>query len=443
VAWFRRDLRLADNPLLHAAGAAGGPVVGLFVEDPALAGPAGSHRLGFLAGCVAELAEDTGGALVVRHGDPAEVVPALAAELASGLVLAAADAGPYGRRRDGRVAERLQAAGAALELLDSPYAVPPGTLATRAGAPFKVFTPFHRAWLEHGWDAPLAVPDGPCWLTGIRSDTRRLDGERLASFPPGEHEANRRLERFLDRVGRYAAVRDRPDLDETSRLSPYLRFGCLHPRQVLDRLGAGRGDAAVRRELCWRDFFADVLHHDPESAREPLDRRMAGLAVDEGPEADERLAAWRDGRTGYPLVDAGMRQLRAEGWMPNRVRMVAASFLVKDLHLAWQRGAREFMRLLVDGDLASNSHGWQWTAGTGTDAAPYHRVLNPTLQAKRFDPAGDYIRRWIPELEGVDAPDIHRPWTIAGGPPRGYPPPVVDHSTERVEALARAARLGR
>jgi deoxyribodipyrimidine photo-lyase len=321
--------------------------------------------------------------------------------------------------------------------------VAPGTLATAAGTPFRVFTPFHRRWLAERVDAALPVPAGLHWANGVRTEAPDLPVAWPLPFRPGERAAAERLDAFLDHVDRYGTDRDRPDLDRTSRLSPYLRFGCLHPRQVLDRLDGGRGAAAFRRELCWRDFYADVLHHHPESARSSLQPRLTELAVDRGADADRRFAAWQEGRTGYPLVDAGMRQLRTEGWMPNRVRMVAASFLVKDLHLPWWRGAREFMHQLVDGDLASNSHGWQWTAGTGTDAAPYHRVLNPTLQAERFDPRGDYIRRWVTELAWVQPPAIHRPWTSPGGPPAGYPLPIVDHAAERTEALARFARLGR
>jgi deoxyribodipyrimidine photo-lyase len=233
-------------------------------------------------------------------------------------------------------------------------------------------------------------------------------------------------------------------VDRSSRLSPYLRFGCVHPRQVLDALdvlGGDPGAAAFRRQLCWRDFYADVLFHQPTSATEPLQARMAALAVDDGPEARQRFGAWAEGRTGYPLVDAGMRQLAAEGWMPNRVRMVVASFLVKDLHLPWQWGERELRRGLVDADLASNAHGWQWVAGTGTDAAPFHRVFNPTLQARRFDPDGAYIRRWVDELADVPAPDVHEPWTSLLAQATGYPHPMVDHQEERAEALARLKEI--
>jgi deoxyribodipyrimidine photo-lyase len=441
VAWFRRDLRLGDNPMLEAASAGGAPVVGLFVADPALLGTAGEHRLGFLAGCLDDLDEQLGGRLVVREGDPVDVVARVAAEAGATAVHVAEDFGPYGRRRDGAVARALADDGVELVQTGSPYAVAPGRLRSTSGGPYRVFTPFHRAW--------AAAPVRPAhhtaavaWADGVPADPRRIGGRRTDAFPPGERAAHDRLAAFLDRAGGYDELRDRPDVDGTSRLSPYLKFGCLHPRQVLDALatlGADPGAAALRRQLCWRDFYADVLFHQPASTSEPLQPRLAALQVDDGPEARRRFDAWAEGRTGYPLVDAGMRQLEAEGWMPNRVRMIVASFLVKDLHLPWQWGERELRRRLVDADVASNAHGWQWVAGTGTDAAPYHRVFNPTLQARRHDPDGSYIRRWVPELVGVPAPDVHEPWTSLLAQATGYPGPLVDHADERREALERLA----
>ncbi|MDQ2708303.1 MAG: FAD-binding domain-containing protein, partial [Actinomycetota bacterium] len=247
----------------------------------------------------------------------------------------------------------------------------------------------------------------------------------------------------------YHSARDRPDLHGTSRLSPYLRFGCLHPRTLLADLARqqGAGPDTYRSELAWREFYADVLWHRPSTARQNADSRFDALPTVDGPEARRRFDAWCAGRSGYPIVDAGMRQLLAEGWLHNRVRMIVASFLVKDLHLPWQCGARHFMRHLVDGDLASNQHGWQWTAGSGTDAAPYYRIFNPTTQGERFDPSGDYVRHYVPELRGVPGKAVHRPWKLPGGPPAGYPPPMVDHTVERKDALARyeiikAARRG-
>jgi deoxyribodipyrimidine photo-lyase len=222
-------------------------------------------------------------------------------------------------------------------------------------------------------------------------------------------------------------------------MSAYLKYGCLHPRTLLADLGEDDGAMKLRGEMAWRDFYADVLWNRPESARQELLPAMAALEYDEGPEADRRFEAWATGRTGYPFVDAGMRQLLGEAWVHNRVRMVVASFLTKDLHLHWRRGARHFMQHLRDGDLASNQHGWQWVAGTGSDPAPYFRVFNPVKQGQDHDPAGDYIRRWVPELRDVQGKAVHEPWTLPGGPPGGYPLPVVDHAAERAESLRRYA----
>jgi deoxyribodipyrimidine photo-lyase len=225
------------------------------------------------------------------------------------------------------------------------------------------------------------------------------------------------------------------DLDGTSRMSAYLKYGTLHPRTLLADLGPDEGSEKYRRELAWRDFYAAVLAAEPRSAREYLHPQLQRLPYATGRTFEARLGAWQRGETGYPIVDAGMRQLLVEGWLPNRVRMIVASFLVKDLHVEWTHGARHFLRHLVDGDLASNQHNWQWVAGSGTDAAPFFRIFNPVTQARRFDPAGAYVRRWVPELADVDAPAVHEPWTLPDGPPDGYPDPIVDHATERAASL--------
>jgi deoxyribodipyrimidine photo-lyase len=223
-------------------------------------------------------------------------------------------------------------------------------------------------------------------------------------------------------------------------MSAYLKIGAIHPRTMLKDLAGRRGNGAetYRTELCWREFYADVLSHQPQSARDYLKPAMTGLEYDDpGPAFD----AWRRGETGFPIVDAGMRQLLGEGWVHNRVRMIVASFLVKDLHVEWTHGARHFMQHLVDGDLASNQHGWQWVAGTGTDAAPFFRVFNPVVQGQKFDPHGDYVRTWVPELRAVAGKAVHEPWKLRGGVPEGYPGPIVDHAAERAEALRRYAAL--
>jgi deoxyribodipyrimidine photo-lyase len=458
VMWFRRDLRLSDNPALaaaahHAAATAGrgdhvgdGEVLALFCLDDRLRRPAGAARLAFLSGCLTALDASIDGRLVVRPGPPDEVVPALAREFGASAVFVAEDVGPYGRRRDEAVEAALAGAGIAFERVGSPYAVAPGDVLNQQGEPYKVFTPFSRAWKDHGWPAPIAAPASVAWA---KVPARRGDGippapEVGAALPePGEDAAKRTARRFWDsRLAAYADARDRPGVDATSRLSPYLKWGCLHPRQLLSKLGRQRSHEAFRTELCWREFYADVLWHRPETAREAFQPRMAAMDVDSGPRTHALFEAWSQGRTGYPIVDAAMRQLLAEGWMHNRARMIVAGFLVKDLHLDWTRGARWFMDHLVDGDLASNQHGWQWVAGTGTDAAPYVRVFNPTSQGERFDPTGEYVRRYVRELRSVRGKAVHRPWALAGGPPAGYPEPIVDHAEERAEALRRYDALG-
>jgi deoxyribodipyrimidine photo-lyase len=428
VLWFRRDLRTADHPALRAAveeaSSLGGAVAPLFVVDDALVASAGANRRAFLAGSLTELDDRLEGALALRSGRPEEVVPAFAQEVGARTVFATGDTGPFGRRRDARVATALADRGARLALVGSPYAVSPGRVLTGGGLPYRVFTPFRRAWESAGWPGPSAPPRGARWHaagSGVTVEAVGTEADAPSLPAPGEAAAEVALASFLDGpVERYGEERDRPDHEGTSRLSPYLRFGSVHPRQVLARLPGGSGSGVFRAELAWREFYADVLWHHPASAWEPLQPIGRHVRWDTGARADERFDAWAAGRTGFPLVDAGMRQLRAEGWMHNRVRMLTASFLVKDLHLDWRRGARHFLDHLVDGDLASNNHGWQWVAGTGTDAAPFHRVFNPTLQAERFDPDGAYVRAYVPEAHGF-----------------GYPDPIVDHADERAEALRR------
>ena len=421
LLWFRRDLRLADHPALCAAVASSDRVVPVFVLDPALLRPAGANRVAFLLGALADLRDRTGGALRVVTGDPVEVIPRLAEGLDA--VHVSSDHGPYGRARDAAVAERVQ-----LVATGSPYGVTPGRLLKGDGTAYRVFTPFHKAWVSHGIRRPAEEPALIPWYDGDLATEDLPAPPRAVDLPePTEAAALARWAEFD--VDGYDETRN--SADGTSRLSPYLRWGLLHPRTLHAGLGRSAGGQAFGRELVWRDFYADVLWHQPQSAREDLARLPLGYD-EPGPLFD----AWREGRTGFPYVDAGMRQLVAQGWLPNRTRMVVASFLTKDLHLHWWHGARHFMEHLVDGDLASNQHGWQWVAGTGTDAAPYHRVFNPVLQGKAHDPSGEYVRRWVPELRSVPDRAIHEPWTL-DAPPAGYPLPVVDHAAERVEALSR------
>lgn len=438
VMWFRRDLRLADNPALLEASA-DGPVLPIFVLDPALWGPSGAARRAYLGASLRALdgsLRRRGTGLSVVRGDPVRRVVLAARAVGAERVHVAADFGPYGHRRDRDVEQALGEHGIELVRTGSPYAVAPGRVVNGSGRPYRVYTPFSQAWAEHGWRGPVDPPSGGTWLD-LDEDTTDIPDpalpDGLALPEAGEAAALRHWAQFLDRVGDYDVERDRPDLDTTSRMSPHLRWGEIHPRTMLADLARLRsgGAATYRKELAWREFFADVLFARPETAREYLRPEYARMRYDD---PDERLTAWQRGRTGFPVVDAGMRQLRAEGWMHNRVRMIVASFLVKDLHLEWQHGARHFMRWLVDGDLASNQQNWQWAAGSGVDAAPYFRVFNPTAQGRKFDPDGRYVRRWVPEL--ADVADPHEP-SADDRDAAGYPAPIVDHAAERREALDR------
>jgi deoxyribodipyrimidine photo-lyase len=437
LMWFRRDLRLSDNLALieaaHGAAESDGSVVGLFVLDPALVQPSGAPRLAVLYRTLRALDESLDGRLLVRRGKPTTVVPAVVRERAVDSVHCAADFGPYGAERDRAVADALSVP---LVSTGSPYAVQPGQISGGGGKPYQVYSAFYRAWREHGWPDPRRAPRVG-WAEGggdgIPADPELPIGLELPEV--GEKAAHTAWGRFVaDGLDGYAGERDRPDLDSTSRMSVHLKWGTIHPRMML--AGLSPGHETYRKELAWREFYADVLYRRPDSAREYYRPELKALTWCTGSAAEERLQAWTAGRTGYPIVDAGMRQLLAEGWMHNRVRMIVASFLVKDLHIEWMAGARYFLRHLIDGDLASNNHGWQWVAGTGTDAAPYFRIFNPVLQGKKFDPQGDYVRRYVPELAHLSAKIIHEPWADPNGAPADYPEPIVDHAAEREATLA-------
>jgi deoxyribodipyrimidine photo-lyase len=441
IFWFRRDLRLTDNPALVAACAVG-PVVGVFIHDQALRGPSGPNRLAFLSKTLLWLDGQIGGHLVTRSGDPLEVLAQLAKEVGASNVFAADDYGPYGRRRDTRVGEGLARLGIATNYVQSSYAVAPGSIFTGGRTPYNVFTPFFHSWKQHSWPLPVAKPETD-WVAGVPGESPPLSPQVTCTLPPvGEAAAMQRAEMFLERrVLEYPEARNNPGIDGTSGLSPYLKWGNIHPRQILAMLGVHPAEDVFRSEIAWREFYADVLFHRPETARTAFVPKMERIRVDTGPEAIELFDRWRSGLTGFPIVDAGMRQLVSDGWMHNRVRMIVASFLVKDLHLPWQWGARFFMKHLLDADLASNNHGWQWCAGSGTDASPYFRVFNPTSQSKKFDPDGMYLRRWLPELAHLSSKEIHEPAASSAGLPDQYPAPMVNHSLERIDALARLAAL--
>ncbi|MGI8658405.1 MAG: cryptochrome/photolyase family protein [Candidatus Limnocylindria bacterium] len=456
IAWFRRDLRLTDNRMLEAAtrNALAWPV---FVIDPALVeehAAALGRRAWFDASAQdldARLREH-GSGLTVLHGQPEAVLRDFAQSVGADRVVASADEDPRAIGRDERVAGAVD-----LQLVDDQRVVAPAEVRTADGGPYAVYTPFRRA-LEARIDADPDSAFAPAQPLLANLSPPADDREVSLGWPAAPHDlppagegaASHALRNFFrSDVGAYREDRDRPDRDATSRLSPHLRVGSLSVRAAWRAAaGAGqrahdRGDANLRRgvaswrgELAWREFFGHVLAAHPRIASESFRAEYDAIEWATGSGADELLEAWRTGHTGYPLVDAGMRQLVAAGWMHNRARLVTASFLVKDLGLDWRRGAAVFAAHLLDADVQQNDGNWQWVAGVGMDAAPFFRIFNPTLQAKKFDPEGTYIRRWVPELEGIDDEHIHEPWK-AGSQAQGYPPPIVDHAEARERTLAR------
>jgi deoxyribodipyrimidine photo-lyase len=472
IHWFRKDLRLDDNTALAAAHReSGGNLVTTYISEPTILSrpDMAAVRMRFVLESLADLAlgiEAAGGGLVVRHGDAADELIRLAAETGASVVHANAEYEPDLSHRDRAVTERLARAGVRVRWHHDRFLVPPGAVTNAAGDPFVVFTPYRRACEARGLPAPgptiEALPP-PRDAAGRPLESRRLAtlealglGTNQDRWPGGATEARAALDRFVtERLAAYIPDRDRMDRPGTSRLSHHLRFGTLSPRRVAaavtTALEAHGPDAAARKsvesyisELRWRDFYGQVMHHFPHvvsGAFRPQYDRLRW--VDDEPS----WQAWCAGRTGYPIVDAAMRQLAASGWMHNRARMITASFLTKDLLIDWRRGERWFMNHLVDGDPASNNGGWQWAAGTGTDAQPYFRIFNPVLQGRKFDREGAYVRRWVPELAGLPASLIHDPWNAtplelaAAGVRLGvdYPVPICDHAERRERALARYA----
>jgi deoxyribodipyrimidine photo-lyase len=443
VLWFRRDLRLHDLPPLLDAAADSAEVLACFVLDPRLEASSGARRMQFLGDALRRLRDGLDGRLLITRGRPEERIPLLCKAIDASSVHISDDFTPFGRRRDDAV--RAALGDVPLAAAGSPYLVSPGRVTKDDGSPYKVFTPFFARWREVGWRVPAASDAGAVSWIDPAEAARRAD--RVEPPDPGvtldveagEAAARKQWSEFIaDGLARYSHDRDRPDLPGTSRMSAHLKFGTIHPRtMVADLDGRGEGPAAYLRELAFRDFYAAVLHEWPRSSWWNWNRTFDAITVDTDSDAETSFEAWKAGRTGYPIVDAGMRQLQVTGFMHNRVRMITASFLVKDLHLPWQWGARWFLDQLVDGDMASNQHGWQWCAGSGTDAAPYFRVFNPTTQGEKFDPSGDYVRRWVPEL--ADVADVHK---LKGGRPAEYPEPIVDHAAERKEALRRYGDIG-
>jgi deoxyribodipyrimidine photo-lyase len=418
VVLFTRDLRVHDNPALQNACAAHERVLPLFVADDGIRTTrygAAAGRLAFLADALADLDASLrarGGALLVRHGDVVAETVRAAREVAAVAVYASADVSPYARRREERLAGAVE-----LRLVNGSFVVPAGTVAPTGGTHYQVFTPYHRAWRQMPPGDVLPPPPVVRLPDGV--DPAPVPSAGRAPGTGGEAAGRARMRAWLDAglAGYGSGGHDDIAADATSRLSPYLHLGCVSPRELAVEADARGGDAFVR-QLAWRDFYAQLLWAQPRTQVDDL--RPRGDRWVDDPDA---LAAWKEGMTGYPLVDAGMRQLRAEGWMHNRARMVVASFLVKDLGIDWREGARHFFDLLLDGDVAQNVGNWQWVAGTGVDTRP-NRVYNPTAQLRKLDPEGNYVRRYVPELAGVPADRIAAPGVLAPT----YPAPLVDHA---------------
>ncbi len=496
LLWFRQDLRLSDHPALRAALAAGGPVIPVYIWSPEEEGgwPPGAAARWWIHHSLKQLAADLrgrGGRLIIRRGGVVATLGKLCRETGAQRIFFHRRYEPYARAQEERVlaafppdcsdktgeddlrARGLRPAGPhaarpRAERHESALLFRPEEIATRQGRPFQVFTPFWRACLDRPapavpLPAPRLVPGPARWPTSLELDelglTRSSDGSAgpRDAWRPGEAGANAQLAAFLKTaLGGYPRGRDRPDLRASSRLSPHLHHGELSPRQVWHatrRQMARRGEPgllagaeAFTRQIGWREFAYHLLVHFPHTMDRPL---RAEFAAFPWARSHTGLRAWQQGRTGYPIVDAGMRELRESGWMHNRVRMIAASFLVKDLLIPWIEGARWFWDALVDADLANNTLGWQWAAGCGADAAPYFRIFNPALQGSRFDPEGSYVRRWVPELASLPAAQIHYPDEFSDTPEvrsgriirLAYPAPIVDHGAARARALAALAAM--
>jgi deoxyribodipyrimidine photo-lyase len=439
IMWFRRDLRIGDNPALLEAIAAGEEIVPVFILDKKLIESAGTKRLAYLGQSLRSLDDSLGNTLHVLVGEQSEVLRDLMKRYNASSVHISTEYEPYGAARDARV----EAAGIPLHRTGSPYAVAPGrVLKPSDSTPYKVYTPFYRAWSLHGWRKPAETPKNIKSVVPNESDRNFPDWQLpdgVSITAAGEKAALTRWDTFQKNgLDNYDEARNLAAIDGTSKLSAHLKWGEIHPRTLLASLGESKAHDTFRKEIAWREFYADVLHNNPHTDKEYYAPRFAQMRYNK---PDAKFQAWKDGKTGFPFVDAAMRQLVHEGWMHNRTRMVVASFLVKDLHLEWQLGADFFMEHLVDFDVASNSHGWQWTAGSGTDASPYYRVFNPIEQGKRFDANGDYIRRYVPELAHLSATVIHEPWLHLDADTKNYPPRIVDHAVERLESLARLKEI--
>ncbi len=479
IHWFRRDLRLNDNLALHAAAQPDTLILPVFIFDPAIitSKHVGLPRLSFMLKALDSLdaaLRKAGSRLWSGYGDPREILPKLVQVSGATAVYANRDYTPFAYKRDAEIEKRLSVP---IHFYDDALLLPPGSVMKDSGDPYTVFTPFKRKWLTLPKATMVSTPAKDKFLKAEIVSRCRVESSDIRFQSPldlipsltdfghtstievpeaSKQEATKRLDDFLaKRIYDYSEGRNElaaRSTDDTymgsSFLSPYFRFGMLSPRQAY--WGAREAYTATRKEnqreavetwvseLVWREFYMHILHHFPYVAkgsfRQQYDKLEWRYAVDD-------LAAWKAGMTGFPVVDAAMRQLRTMGWMPNRARMIVASFLAKDLLIDWREGERHFMDWLIDGDPAANNGGWQWSAGTGTDAQPYFRIFNPVSQSEKFDPDGIYIRRWIPELRDVPSQHIHAPWKM-NLPPISYPSPIVERTIARERVMAAFKAIG-
>jgi deoxyribodipyrimidine photo-lyase len=468
IVWFRRGVRVRDNHALTEAVKSAETIVPVFILDPTiLTHPTTAPvRARFLFESLQSLDGELrkiGGQLIMRHGKPAEELERLVHETGATALFFGREYEPYGRERDKAVIEAMRKRGVTVTETDDHLLTEPGEVMSKSGTAYTVFTPYKRVWFEQAMDAPLPAPKRIVLPDGLHSEaipevpaSVGVSEEYGGNAPEvrvkgGEAEGAKWLQKFLDScLGEYAAERDYPSHEGTSRLSAYLRMGVISPRQIFDAVRSRReespgkvagGALTFLSELAWRDFYYQILFHFPHVQNGAFKPVYDGIQWEND---DALFAAWRDGKTGYPIIDAASRQMNAQGWMHNRARMISASFLCKDLLCDWRLGERIFMQRLVDGDQASNNGGWQWAAGTGTDAQPFFRIFNPVSQGEKFDADGAYVKQWCPELRRIPAKYVHKPWELSAAEQeavgcvlgRDYPRPIVDHKVQREKALS-------